>query len=255
VSFTATISGSASAPTGTVQFKTNGVAFGSAVTLSSGVASSAATATFPRGTNTVTAEYSGSTIYFSSTNTLNQVVTNTPPVAGTDSYSRANNLQLKIHIDNLLTNDTDADGDPITLAGINLTSTNGATITTNGTFIFYTNSVATNVNDQLSYTISDGQGGTTTGLVNITVSGGQSGQTNALVSLTNDVATVTFFGVPGTAYQAQRATNVNFTGTIRSWSTNAPSGGAFGVFQVSDDFSDVGGPPAPSQSYYRLLVP
>jgi hypothetical protein len=44
----------------------------------------------------------------------------------------------------------------------------------------------------------------------------------------------------------QRATNVQFSGPLRLWSTNAPPAG---LFQVFDDFLDLGGPP--SEAYYR----
>ena len=64
VTFTATVrdasSGSSGTPTGTVQFLTNGVNFGSAATLSGGSASSASLPlTLPVGNYTVTAVYSG----------------------------------------------------------------------------------------------------------------------------------------------------------------------------------------------------
>ncbi len=82
VSFTATASGVADLPTGTVQFTTNGVNLGDAVALNSGVAVSLTT-NFARGTNLVTAIYSGDANYASVTNTLEQVSTNLPPVAAT----------------------------------------------------------------------------------------------------------------------------------------------------------------------------
>jgi hypothetical protein len=60
----------AGTPTGTVQFKTNGVNFGSAVTLSGGSANSAALSSLAVGNVTVTALYSGDGSFNTSTNTL-----------------------------------------------------------------------------------------------------------------------------------------------------------------------------------------
>jgi len=70
VTFTATVSGSGGTPTGTVQFKTNGVNAGSPVSLTLGNANSAAISTLPVGNNSVTAEYSGDANFTASTNTL-----------------------------------------------------------------------------------------------------------------------------------------------------------------------------------------
>jgi hypothetical protein len=69
VSFTATVTGSS--PTGTVQFYVDGSAFGSAVTLASGSATSGSTSTLSVGTHTVTAAYSGDGAFnLASTGTL-----------------------------------------------------------------------------------------------------------------------------------------------------------------------------------------
>jgi hypothetical protein len=68
------------------------------------------------------------------------------------------------------------------------------------------------------------------------------------VQLANGGAGITFNAIPFYSYQIQRATNLTFTGGVRFWSTNAPAGG---MFQVPDDFSDLGG--QPPQAFYRLV--
>ncbi len=73
VSFTAhvtVVAPGTGTPTGTVQFTIDGSNFGSAVTLSSGSATSGSTSTLTEGTHTVTAVYSGSTDFVASTGTL-----------------------------------------------------------------------------------------------------------------------------------------------------------------------------------------
>jgi hypothetical protein len=59
--------------------------------------------------------------------------------------------------------------------------------------------------------------------------------------------TAQFAGIPNYPYAVQRATNVAFTLGTNTWFTNAPAGG---VFQITDNFSDLGGPPG--QAFYRL---
>ena len=83
VTFTANVavvSPGAGTPDGTVQFKVDGVDFGSAVALVSGSASSSATTTLSVATHTVSAVYSGSTNYNTSTGDLSggQVVNKRP---------------------------------------------------------------------------------------------------------------------------------------------------------------------------------
>src|SRR5262249_40606547 len=89
VQFTATITGNGTTPTGTVQFLTNGVAFGSPVTLSGGAAS-VSTAVLPLGTTTVTAQYGGDSNYAGSTNALSQLVVlpSTNTVASSENLSQ-----------------------------------------------------------------------------------------------------------------------------------------------------------------------
>lgn len=66
--FTATVATASGTPTGTVQFYVDGTASGSAIALS-GLTATSAAITFTTGTHTVTATYSGSTVFGSSTST------------------------------------------------------------------------------------------------------------------------------------------------------------------------------------------
>jgi len=185
------------------------------------------------------------------------LTTNPVPVVSTATYTRPKNLSLKIAITNLLTNATISGGHTLVLASVS-SSTNGATVTTNSTYVLYTNSVALNVDDSFTYTVMDANTGCSTpGTVLVQVVGGQTGQTNATVVTTSTNATVTYFGVYGTEYVAQRSTNLN-PGVGLGWvsiSTNtAPTNG---MFQVIDDFHDLNitVPPIPSPAFYRLLTP
>ncbi|HIJ72121.1 MAG TPA: tandem-95 repeat protein, partial [Planctomycetes bacterium] len=71
---------------------------------------------------------------------------------------------------NVLANDTDADGDTLTVTGF--TQTGHGTVTYNGDGTFtYTPTVDYNGSDSFTYTVSDGNGGTDTATVTVTING------------------------------------------------------------------------------------
>jgi hypothetical protein len=224
------------------------------------------------------ASFAVSSGFRSGTNTLDFLVINAPnmfspsgllvsdlsgiaalfaPVAGTAYYARPANISLKIAISDLLTNVTDVDGFPIALVGVgtdglNLLSTNGTTLFTNSTYIFYSNSVTPNVNDSFNYTVSDGHGGTGIGTVLITMNNSIIGQANVNLTVSSTNVTANFFGVPGFQYTVERSTNLTQgLGWVPISTNTAP---ANGLMQVVDNFQDLGIPipPVPSTAYYRL---
>jgi hypothetical protein len=167
---------------------------------------------------------------------------NNLPVAGVTTIYRTAGLRLKIAWSDVTTNWSDADGYPVTLSGLNLVTTNLINLTTNSTWIFYTNSP--NVNDQITYTISDSQG-TNPGVINVVINPFVSGQQSGAVTIVGSSVTVTNYGIPTFTYVTQRSTNlVNWV----SIATNTVSSN--GVINVTDTFGDLGGPPA--SAYYRL---
>jgi arylsulfatase A-like enzyme len=171
--------------TGNVVFQANGVPF-STNNLSGGSATSAGISTLPRGAgNVITATYSGDSAYLTSGNTLNQTVTNHPPVAGTVNYTRSSSNRVSIAISSLLANVTDVDGDSISLVSVSDT-TNGITLLNSLGTLQYDN--PDNVNDQFTYTVSDGQGATNSGLVNLAKFPGPfTGKPNILLLIADDL--------------------------------------------------------------------
>jgi hypothetical protein len=164
------------------------------------------------------------------------------PVAATMTVYRTAGLRLLVAFSDLSTNWSDADGDTVTLASLNLLMTNGITLATNASDISYAS--GQNVNDQFSYTVSDTQGGMANGLVNIVVVASAVGQAQN-VSVSNGTAIASFAGVPGYSYGVQRSTNLVDWLTILT--TNAPSEG---LFQIADNFTDLGA--SPGSASYRL---
>ena len=260
VAFTATLPAFAS---GDVVFSSTNGAF-STNAISSGSANSLSVTNLPRGTNVITVAYLGDGNYIGSTNTLNQIVTNHPPSANLMTVTRTAGLALIIKLSDIATNWCDVDDDSMKLAGVTMQSTNGinlfalnwstnldgSIVTSNAyAFIGYTNSP--NVNDQISYSISDGQGGTNLGYISIVIQGSVTG-TNSITG--HDFSspysnTVTAYGIPYFYYTLERSTNL----TSPVWvdvSTNQAA--TNGVINAVDTFWDLGGvKPSPS-AFYQL---
>ena len=261
VSYIATLPADA---TGSVVFSsTNGPISTNSV---SGVTTTSLSITnLPRGTNLITVAYLGDGNYVGSTNTLNQIVTNHPPVASVMTVNRTAGLALIISLSDVATNWTDnPDGDQVSLTGVTMQSTNGinlfplnwstnldGTIVTSNAYAFigYTNSP--NVADQITYGISDGHGGTNLGYISIVIQGSVTG-TNSITG--HDFSspysnTVTAYGIPYFYYTLERSTNL----TSPVWvdvSTNQAA--TNGVINAVDTFWDLGGvKPSPS-AFYQL---
>jgi hypothetical protein len=228
---------------GSMQFQTNGVLFNT-IPVTNGTATSVVVTNLPRGTDLITAIYSGDSNYLPNTNTLNQVVTNHPPVAPNVTYYRAKGQSLQIPIANLLTNVTDVDGDTITLQSIGL-GTNGAIIASDAVNIYYAPSsgAGSNNNDSFPYTVSDGFGGTAT--ADILVDVYSTGNAAILGGPTNGVISIQFFGFPLATYVVQTTTNV----TAAWWPLSTNIAGSNGSWLFTDPNA------TNQQQYYRATQP
>ena len=101
--------------------------------------------------------------------TVNPV--NDAPVAVNDSASTAEDTALQLEAAELLANDTDVENNTLTLTGVQNTASTHGTVSFDslaGT-VTYTPALNYHGSASFTYTISDGNGGTATGTVNITV--------------------------------------------------------------------------------------
>jgi hypothetical protein len=169
---------------------------------------------------------------------------NRQPVANSPlTFTNTAPSVLEIPFTELTANATDPDGNLLTLAGINLTTTNGVTLTTNSATVLYSNHQT--VNDQFSYTITDGQGGTVTGLVNIVNIGSiPAAQFSRAPSPNGTSVLLHFEATPGWTYYLERSTNLS------DWKPIWTNVAAPSVFDYTDGFQDLNGPPA--TAFYRL---
>ncbi len=89
---------------------------------------------------------------------------NNPPDAVDDTASTLQDTAVDI---NVLTNDTDLDGDTLTVSAV--TDGSNGTVVNNITDVTYTPDAGWTGSDSFTYTVSDGNGGTDTAVVSVTV--------------------------------------------------------------------------------------
>jgi hypothetical protein len=106
---------------------------------------------------------------------------NDPPVANPDAAAVPRNGSVTI---NVVANDTDVDGDSLTVAAVGLAA-NGTVTRLSSTSVQYVPTANYTGSDAFTYTVSDGKGGTATGTVQVTVF-----QVNTAPNAVNDTATV-----------------------------------------------------------------
>lgn len=100
---------------------------------------------------------------------------NSAPVANTDSAGTYANTPVLIDV---LANDTDADGDPLSVTGLG-TAGHGSVQVQNGK-VLYTPAADYTGSDTFIYSVSDGAGGSAQGNVNVTVAPSQSNDLSAV---------------------------------------------------------------------------
>lgn len=101
--------------------------------------------------------------------TINVIGQNTPPVASGDTFITNEDTAVQISFATLLTNDSDADGDPLTVSSTPYSSPSHGTISLNSTGWRYTPNADYSGSDSFTYEITDGFGGSATATVQINV--------------------------------------------------------------------------------------
>jgi len=103
---------------------------------------------------------------------------NVAPVAGNDAITANENNALTVAANTLLANDTDANGDVLTISAVNGSTTQGlVALNPNGNITYNPNgkfeslAAGETATDTFSYTVNDGNGGTSTATVTVTING------------------------------------------------------------------------------------
>ncbi len=202
-----------------------------------------ATAMVPGGTNTIFCFASNVLQMVSGSFTV--VVSNEPPVAGTNSLSALEGETTSVAAADWLGQDQTVSGGVLSLAGVISPSPNGAKVTFSDGLVTYTPAAGFFGKDTITYTFSDGCS-TASGTVAVTVApAALPPQNYVALSYHANGASVVFLGVPGRSYQVLAAAVV--TGpwvSLGSPLVAAPNG----VVQYTDSTS-----PLPEQRFYRIL--
>ena len=249
VSFTLTLGAVApgtGTPTGTAQFRIDSTNVIGPLALSGGVAGYSTT-NLSHGLHVVGAEYAGDGNFIGTTNVLSPVqLINTPPVAGPVTAQRDPTTGVKVSIAALLSNDLDADGDPVTFLGVSAASANNGTVVSNGGWVFYTPAPGFTNTDTFTYMISDGWAAPVTGVVTVNIRTNTGPSPNLTISdLGNGAYAIRGDGIPDRTYRIQFSDEPLGT----NWQTlGTAAADSYGIFQ----FNDTNGSP---QRFYRSVYP
>jgi hypothetical protein len=249
ITLTATLTSIAPAsgsPSGTVQFKVDGVNYGTAVSVINDAAS-ISIAALPVGVHNVSAEYSGDENFSSSTTVLVPAqVINTPPVAGPFVLERSSSTGTKLPLSTLLTLCSDADGQAITFDGFSSKSTEGGTLGLTNGWIYYNPPPGSPIGDSFHYTIHDSLNASAIGTVSITTAVGNEVTPNLTVlDLGAGNYRILFSGVPWRNYSIQYAQTL----PISDWQFLASrTADSHGQFQYDDVL-----PEGTSSRFYRAV--
>ena len=171
-------------------------------------------------------------------------VNQTPIVVG-DSLATKKNLAVSVSAASLLANDSDPDGDMLSIMAVSA-STNGAAVTLTNGVVTYTPKLNFLGRDQFTNTVSDGNA-TALGIVVVTVTSTNLPAPNQVtIVLTPTGRTIRFAGTPALRYAVQKAGDV--TGP---WLNLSPSITALPDGFVEFEDAEL---PAPAKRFYRAIA-
>ena len=161
---------------------------------------------------------------------------NHAPLAVADTATTLENSPVVVAV---LANDSDAEGDTLTVTSV-MQATNGSTTINGGTNVTYRPNTNFKGTDSFVYTISDGWGGTASGLVTVNV---WPLKVVSITRLPDKTLSVQFVGVPSRSYWIQTSSDMaNWTSVaLRTADTN---GG----------FTFVQGPPSATNTFFRAMT-
>ncbi|WP_265594765.1 cadherin-like domain-containing protein [Haloferula sp. BvORR071] len=172
-------------------------------------------------------------------------VNNSNPTTEFDAATTPKDVPLQIDVADLLSNDSDADGDVVAFTSVSATSSHGGTVAQADGVITYTPPAGYTGSDTFTYTVNDGiWGGTTVESVLVTVTApSASAPTNINIAFVSGDIVGTFTGAPGATYILQRSTTL----AAGSWTdVDTKIAPPSGSVSVTD-----GDPPA-GKAFYRI---
>ena len=171
-----------------------------------------------------------------------------PPVAHPDVIQRFAGGGVRIDSFNLVTNDTDADGDSLRVIAVSPSGSAGGVVGLTNNWIYYAPPAGGTNTDTFTYVVDDGGCGTDVGTVTVQIKPDSLQPLNFAADNPNDgSALVRFDGVPGATYRILYTDSL----TVPNWQalTNLTAD-SFGICQ----FVDWSPTNAPAR-YYRAVRP
>jgi hypothetical protein len=155
---------------------------------------------------------------------------------------RSKGLPAKVKLSDLFPATDPLDSDSVVLDS-HTAGSEGATITTSASYIFYT--PVNDNSDTFDYTVKDNRGGNRTRTITVSVT-----PSVGSVTITNaggGAISLTFYGIPGYQYRLQRScTDLSSFADLGDMITAPASGSNIGLVQTNDT------PGACNPAYYRV---
>jgi hypothetical protein len=135
---------------------------------------------------------------------------NHAPIAGDNNMGALNNRAQKISLEKILANDSDSDGDVLTITTVSSSSTNGGSVTLSATGVTYLAVPGFVGTDRFTYTVSDGKGASATANVTVLVRSGNDPALNRIgeILITPSGIKITFAGIPDSTYSVERSSDL-----------------------------------------------
>jgi hypothetical protein len=178
---------------------------------------------------------------------------NLSPIANADALTTPSNTPAVFPAAKLVLNDTDAEGDPLTVTTVSASSAQNGTVSLAAGLVTYSPRANFVGNDTFTYTIADGRGGTASGTVMATVGNGGAAPLNIVFGPTLDGGqfAVRFAGIPGLTYTIQAAPTPNgpWSKVANLTAPSTDTGFGIGVFEFREPVT------GESARYYRTVYP
>src|SRR6266542_729554 len=169
------------------------------------------------------------------TSAVARLIVNRPPIAQADGGLTLRNQPFVITTAQLLANDSDPDGDPLTLSGVSATSFFGSSVTRDDSMITYAPLAGLYGPDRFSYTVKDGRGGYSTAFVEMFVLDGPAlSQDRISIQVIPGGVRFRFLAIPGEQYRFQRSANLEPAAWEDAKATIAPPHGVIEYTETPD---------------------
>lgn len=172
---------------------------------------------------------------------------NVPPNAKGETLAIGGGKPATVNATKLLANDSDPDGDPLTIVDADATSAMGGTVIFDGATLVYEPPPGFSGYDTIRYAVGDNYGGTDVTTITVSVSSSVPAQHDVTLKSVSPKQTVLrFFGIPGQSYIVQAAPEI--TGP---WTDLSPplKAGPTGMIEFADTTW-----PKPATRFYRRIA-